>query len=152
MGPRGVDHTLPRHQIVVMLKLAPILLLIAYVAAMWFFSALRLKRDLAQRSTPLDHPRLAPLLKRLGEVMDLPPIEAQVYEVDAINGLAAPDGRTFLTRGFLRKLDSGEVTPEELASVVAHELGHVAHGHTRRRMVDFAGQHAIRAVLAGTLG
>lgn len=135
-----------------MLKLAPILLLIAYVAATWFFSTWRLKRDLAQKSTPLDHPRLAPLLKRLGEAMDLPPIRAQVYEIDAVNGLAAPDGRIFLTRGFLRKLDAGEVTPEELASVVAHELGHVAHGHTRRRMVDFAGQHAIRAVLSGTLG
>lgn len=134
-----------------MLKLAPILLLVAYVAAVWFFSAWRTKRELTQRSTPLDHPRLAPLLKRLGEAMDLPPVRAHVYEVDAVNGLAAPDGRIFLTRGFLQKLDSGEVSAEELASVVAHELGHVVHGHTRR-MVDFAGQHAIRAVLAGTLG
>lgn len=135
-----------------MLKLAPLLLLIAYVVAVWFFSAWRVKRDLAQRSTPLDHPRLAPLLKRLGAAMELPPIRAHVYEVDAINGLAAPDGRIFLTRGFLRKLDAGEVSPEELASVVAHELGHVAHGHTRRRLLDFAGSHMIRAALAGTLG
>lgn len=148
----AVDRDRPKHQIGVMLKLTPILLLVAYVAAMWFFSAWRIKRDLARRSTPLDHPRLAPALTRLGEAMALPPIQVQVYEVDAINGLAAPDGRVFLTRGFLRKLDAGEVSPEELASVVAHELGHVARGHTRRRMVDFAGQHAIRAVLAGTLG
>ena len=76
--------------------------------------------------------------------MDLPPVRAHVYEVDPVNGLAAPDGRIFLTRGFIRKLDAGEVTPEELASVIAHELGHVVHGNARRRMIDFAGQNAIR--------
>ena len=62
--------------------------------------------------------------ERLGEALDLPPIRAHVYHVDEVNGLAAPDGRIFLTRGFITKLDAGEVTPEELASVVAHELGH----------------------------
>ena len=98
-----------------MLKLTPILLLIAYMAVMWFFSAWRLKQDLKQKSSPLNHPRLSPMLKRLGEAMDLPPIRAQIYEVEPVNGLAAPDGRIFLTRGFIRKLDACEVTPEELA-------------------------------------
>ncbi len=135
-----------------MLKLTPILLLIAYMAVMWFFSAWRLKQDLKQKSSPLNHPRLSPMLKRLGEAMDLPPIRAHIYEVEPVNGLAAPDGRIFLTRGFIRKLDACEVTPEELASVIAHELGHVSLGHSRRRMIDFAGQNAIRMALAGVLG
>ncbi len=135
-----------------MLKLTPILLLIAYVALMWLFSSWRLKQDLNRNSTPLKHPRLTPMLERLGRAMDLPPIRAHIYEVEPINGLAAPDGRIFLTRGFIRKLDACEVTPEELASVVAHELGHVAHGHARRRMIDFAGQNAIRVALATVLG
>lgn len=135
-----------------MLKLTPILLLIAYMAVMWFFSAWRLKQDLKQKSSPLNHPRLSPILKRLGEAMDLPPIRAHIYEVEPVNGLAAPDGRIFLTRGFIRKLDACEVTPEELASVIAHELGHVSLGHSRRRMIDFAGQNAIRMALAGVLG
>ena len=135
-----------------MLKLTPILLLIAYMAVMWVFSAWRLKQDLKQKSSPLNHPRLSPMLKRLGEAMDLPPIRAHIYEVEPVNGLAAPDGRIFLTRGFIRKLDACEVTPEELASVIAHELGHVSLGHSRRRMIDFAGQNAIRMALAGVLG
>ncbi|MBK4215545.1 M48 family metallopeptidase [Paracoccus caeni] len=135
-----------------MLKLTPLLLIIAYMAAMWFFSLWRLKRELNQKSTPLTHPRLVPMLERLGHAMELPPVKAHVYEIEPVNGLAAPDGRIFLTRGFLRKLDSDEVTPEELASVIAHELGHVAHGHTRRRMIDFAGQNAIRLTLGGILG
>lgn len=135
-----------------MIKLMPILLVLAYAAAMWFFSVWRLKQELNSRSTPLKHPRLNPVLERLGRAMDLPAIRAHIYEIEPVNGLAAPDGRIFLTRGFIRKLDACEVTAEELASVIAHELGHVAHGHSRRRMVDFAGQNVIRLVLATVLG
>ncbi|MEL7206342.1 MAG: M48 family metallopeptidase, partial [Pseudomonadota bacterium] len=62
--------------------------------------------------------------------------------------LAAPDGRIFITRGFYRKFQQGEVTADEMASVIAHELGHVALGHTRRRMIDFSGQNALRTALA----
>ncbi|WP_323008787.1 M48 family metalloprotease [Paracoccus sp. (in: a-proteobacteria)] len=135
-----------------MLKLMPILLILLYATAMWFFSAWRLKAELNAKSTPLRHPRLVPMLERLGRAMDLPRVQAHVYEVGFVNGLAAPDGRIFLTRGFLDRLDHGDVTEAELASVIAHELGHVAHGHTRRRMVDFAGQNVVRMVLAGVLG
>jgi putative metalloprotease len=35
-----------------------------------------------------------------------------------------------------------------MASVIAHELGHVALGHSRRRMIDFSGQNALRTALA----
>lgn len=135
-----------------MLKLMPILLILLYAAAMWYFSLWRLKADLNQRSTPLNHPALQPMLERLGRAMGLPPIRAQVYEIAPVNGLAAPDGRIFLTRGFIDRLDKGDVTEAELASVIAHELGHVAHGHARRRMIDFAGQNVIRMILAGVLG
>ncbi|WP_339819419.1 M48 family metallopeptidase [uncultured Paracoccus sp.] len=135
-----------------MMRYLPFILLALYLVAMWFFSAWRLRQELNQKATPLTHPRLTPMLDRLGRAMDLPPIRAHVYEIEPVNGLAAPDGRIFLTRGFLRKLDAEEVTPEELASVIAHELGHVSLGHSRRRTIDFAGQNAIRMALAGVLG
>jgi len=45
----------------------------------------------------------------------------------------------------------GEVTAEELASVIAHEMGHVALGHTRRRMIDFTGQNAVFVMLSALL-
>ena len=135
-----------------MLKFTPILLILLYTTAMWFFSYWRLKAELTAKSSPLTHPRLVPMLERLGRAMDLPPVRAHVYEIAPVNGLAAPDGRIFLTRGFLDRLDKGDVTEAELASVIAHELGHVASGHTRRRLVDFAGQNVVRMVLAGILG
>ena len=100
-----------------MIKLTPILLILLYAAAMWFFSLWRLKAELNAKSAPLTHPRLVPMLERLGRAMGLPPIRAHVYEIAPVNGLAAPDGRIFLTRGFLDRLDRNEVTEAELASV-----------------------------------
>ena len=83
----------------------------------------------------------------MAKSLDLSEIKVNVYETDAINGLAAPDGRIFITRGFLNKYKTNEVTAEELVSVIAHELGHVALGHSRKRMIDFSGQNAMRVAL-----
>lgn len=135
-----------------MLRLAPILLAIAYGLVYWHFSAWRTKRELDDRSTPLKDPGLERMTARLAQALDLPKIPVHVYEIPTINGLAAPDGRIFLTRGFLDRYKAGEVSAEELASVIAHELGHVALGHSRRRMIDFSGQNAVRVVLATVLG
>ncbi len=35
--------------------------------------------------------------------------------------------------------------------MIAHELGHVALGHSRRRMIDFTGQNAVMMVLSTVL-
>lgn len=135
-----------------MLQLTPILLAIAAGIVMYHFSAWRTARELDARSRPLEDRRLAPVFDRLARALDLDRLAVHVYEIDPINGLAAPDGRIFLTRGFLRRFEAGEISAEELGSVVAHELGHVSLGHARRRMVDFSGQNAIRVVLATVLG
>jgi len=135
-----------------MLKLTPILLAILYALATYRFSAWRMKRTLDARSAELVDARLKALTGRMATALGIDRIRVHLYEVDAINGLAAPDGRIFLTRGFYDRYRLGEVTAEELAGVIAHELGHVALGHARRRMIDFSGQNAVRAVLATVLG
>jgi len=131
-----------------MLKLTPLLLALAYAFLVYQFSSWRTRRELDARSTLLADRRLTALCDRMARALDLPRIRVQVYEIAPINGLAAPDGRIFITRGFLQKYHAGEVTAEELSSVIAHELGHVALGHTRKRMIDFSGQNAIRIALA----
>ena len=131
-----------------MLKLTPILIAIVYAVVMYRFSVWRTKRTLDEKSTELADPTLKRLTDRLAAALDLDRIRVHVYEIDPVNGLAAPDGRIFITRGFYRKYRSGEVTADEMASVIAHELGHVALGHTRRRMIDFSGQNALRTTLA----
>ncbi|MCX7645754.1 MAG: M48 family metalloprotease [Rhodobacteraceae bacterium] len=131
-----------------MLKLTPILLAILYAVVLYRFSVWRTSRMLDARSTLLADPGLQPVLDRLAGALDLERVRVHVFEIAAVNGLAAPDGRIFLTRGFYETYRRGEVTAEELASVIAHELGHVALGHARRRMIDFSGQNAVRAALA----
>ncbi len=135
-----------------MIRFLPFLLMIGYGLVLWHFSARALKRQLDANSRRLNDTRLAPLLDRLAAAMGVGEIAVHVYEVEPINGLAAPDGRVFITEGFMKKYRAGEVTPEELTSVIAHELGHVARGHARRRMIDFSGQNALRVVLASLLG
>jgi len=134
-----------------MVKLAPLLLVVLYGLVAMRFSVWRTRRDLDSRSTELADGRLKRLTDRMAEALDLERIRVHVYEVAPINGLAAPDGRIFITRGFYDRYRSGEVSAEELASVIAHELGHVALGHARRRMIDFSGQNAMRVVLATLL-
>lgn len=134
-----------------MLKFTPILLAVLYAMAMYHFSVWRTKRELDEKSTELADPRLKVLMDRLAAALDIERIRVNIYEIDPVNGLAAPDGRIFITRGFYRKYQSGEVSAEELTSVIAHELGHVALGHTRRRMIDFSGQNALRTALAMVL-
>lgn len=131
-----------------MLKFTPLLLAILYAVAMYRLSSWRTAKELNERSTELMDPKLSPVLDRLAAALDLSGIKVYLYEVDPVNGLASPEGKVYLTRGFYRKFQNGEVSAEELASVIAHELGHVALGHTRRRMIDFSGQNALRAALA----
>ncbi len=135
-----------------MLKFTPLLLAVLYGIAMYQFSAWRTRKELDARSTELADARMRTITDRLAVALDVARVPVYIYEIDPVNGLAAPDGRIFITRGFYRKYQSGEVSAEELASVIAHELGHVALGHSRRRMIDFSGQNALRTALAMVLG
>jgi metalloprotease len=134
-----------------MLKFLPILLPIAYALLMYRFSVWRTKAMLDSASTPLTDPAIMAEAAKLAQALELDAIKVHVFEIEPVNGLAAPDGRIFLTRGFLAKHTAGEVTSAELASVIAHELGHVALGHTRRRMIDFTGQNAVFVMLSAVL-
>ena len=134
-----------------MIKVAPILLAIAYAFVMYRFSVWRTGRELSTRSTELADPRLKAMTDRLAQALEIDKVRVHIYEIDPVNGLAAPDGRIFITRGFYRKFQQGEVSAEEMTSVIAHELGHVALGHARRRMIDFSGQNALRTALGMVL-
>lgn len=134
-----------------MLKLTPFLLAIAYAFLMMRFSVWRSQQTLRAQSKPLTHPAILRQTARLARALDLAQIKVNLLDMEAVNGLAAPDGQIYLTRGFMAAHERGEVSEEELAAVIAHELGHVALGHARRRMIDFTGQNAAFMVLSGIL-
>lgn len=135
-----------------MLQLTPILIAMASALVMYQFSVWRTARTLDANSAPLADRALAPVLGRLARALGMSSLDVHIYEIAPINGLAAPDGRIFITRGLYDRFRMGEIEAEELASVVAHEVGHVALGHAKRRQIDFTGQNAIRVALAAVLG
>ncbi|MEM8755312.1 MAG: M48 family metallopeptidase [Pseudomonadota bacterium] len=127
--------------------LLPILLAAGSAFVMWRVSMWRLKGELDANSTLIDEPELEAVVRRLGRQVGIEHLQAHLYKMDAVNGLAAPDGRIFITTGLFDRYRRGEFTAAELGSVIAHELGHVARGHSRRRMIDWTGQNAARMAL-----
>lgn len=135
-----------------MLKLTPLLLAALYGFVLYHFSVWRTARELDAKSTEMVDLGLKQLTDQMAAALGLPRIKVFIYAIAPVNGLAAPDGRIFITRGFYDKYRAGTVTGPEMASVIAHELGHVALGHARRRMIDFSGQNALRTAIVMVLG
>ncbi|MEQ1832992.1 MAG: M48 family metallopeptidase, partial [Candidatus Eisenbacteria bacterium] len=68
-----------------------------------------------------------------------------VARQDVVNAFAAPGGTVVVTTGLLRALR----TPDELAAVLAHELGHVRRRHPMHGMMRQLSLQALLGVLAG---
>jgi Zn-dependent protease with chaperone function len=64
---------------------------------------------------------------------------------DLVNAFAAPGGTVVVTTGLLRAMRS----PEELAAVLAHELGHVRSRHALRGVLRQLWLRALLALVAG---
>lgn len=121
----------------------PLLLLVLVTWGSIRLSLGRTRRELDARALVLVDPPLDAELARLARVLEMERISLRILPDEAVNGFADADGRIFLTQGFLTRRARGEVSDAELASVVAHELGHVAQGHMRRRMIDVAGNNLV---------
>ena len=135
-----------------LLKIAIFLIPLVWLYAMYMFSAKRSLRELRTKSSRLTDKRLLEINSRLARAGGFQGISIRIHDIDAINGLAAQNGDIYLTRGLLDHYRSGAFTAEELSSVTAHELGHVALGHTSKRLAVFARQNAIRMALGMVLG
>lgn len=119
--------------------LIPLIMALITSVVITRFNLWKTRAELTARSRPMLHPPIAIQAERLARAMDVPRIDVLEYDNPEVNGFADADGRIFLTTGFLKRYGSGEVTAEELASVIAHELGHVAQGHVKKRMRDGMG-------------
>jgi putative metalloprotease len=115
--------------------------------ASWRASLGRLMRELDAKALPLEDPALEAALARLSAAAGAGPVRARLWDLGVVNGLATPDGRIFLTTALHRKHRMGLLSVEEVASVAAHEMGHVALGHHRRRLVDWTGQSVAKLAL-----
>ena len=134
-----------------MIRYLPILLALAWAGLMLAQSAWRTRAMLAAQSSLLTDAAILAEVEPLLRALEIPAIEMRIFEQPAVNALAAPDGKVYLTRGMVAAHAAGQITGPEIASVVAHELGHLSLGHIRRRMIDFTGQNMVLVVLGGVL-
>ena len=134
-----------------MTRLLPILLMLLALFAWIKVSAWQSGRQLRRTSRPLTNDQIEALLARLARTAGIERIDVRILDMPMINGLATPEGEIYLTRGLFRKFQAGRITAPELASVVAHELGHLALGHTKRRILDVSSAQAVHLVLGSIL-
>ena len=113
----------------------------------WYLGQWRMRRMLERQARPLVDAPLEAAIGRLGDVAGIDGLRARQLDMPIVNGLATPDGQVLLTSGMLEHYRRGALEVDEIASVVAHEIGHVALGHHARRLVDYSGQNAARMVL-----
>jgi Peptidase family M48 len=76
------------------------------------------------------------------------PVSVKVVDWRIVNAFAAPGGRVFLTRGALGKAGS----PDEVAGVLAHELGHVIEHHPTANAIRQVGTMGLLNLVLGDGG
>lgn len=83
---------------------------------------------------------------RLSEHVDLPyPLRVHVLDHPTVNAFALPGGRVVLFRGLIDKAES----PDEVAAVFAHEIGHVVNRDPARGALRSAGSVGVLGLLFG---
>jgi len=74
-------------------------------------------------------------------------IASQVLDTPIPNAFALPGGRFFLFRGLLDKADD----PDEIAGILAHELGHLKHRDNLRQLIHNGGSSFLIGLLFGDI-
>lgn len=82
-------------------------------------------------------------LRRAGGIVQ--PLDAQVLSSAVPNAFAVPGGRIYLLNGLLQKANN----VDEVAGVLAHELGHVQHRDGLRHLIQTGGTSFLVGLLFG---
>lgn len=92
-------------------------------------------RDKLVRET---HPRIKPILNHLHDISNSELSRFQQFTVlePGINAMAFPAGTILLTRDFINAIDNQMFSEDEIAGVIAHEIGHIQLGHAKQRIVE----------------
>ena len=132
-------------------KILPIALLVIVFYVGSVFSSRNLDKKLEKKSQVFNDPVIESYLKVFESILDLRKLKVFVLNEKQINGLVTPNGNIYITQGFINQYKSGKVSGVELTSVIAHELGHLALGHTKKRMITFSAISAISLVFSTLL-
>ena len=86
------------------------------------------------------------IVRRLETAAALPvALRADVVQRNEANAIALPGGKVYVFRGLIDKADNAD----EVAGVIAHEIGHVAHRDGTKAMLQGAGLSFLFGMLLG---
>jgi Zn-dependent protease with chaperone function len=85
------------------------------------------------------------LVQRLQAAAALPPVRSYVVRRPEANAMALPGGQVYVFRGLIEKAD----TADEVAGVIAHEFGHVAHRDGSKAVLQAGGLSFLFGMLLG---
>ncbi|MBW7982946.1 metalloprotease LoiP [Enterobacillus tribolii] len=91
--------------------------------------------------------RLNKIAKALGDTIEGTPVNYKVYETKDVNAWAMANGCVRVYSGLMDMMNDNEVE-----GVLGHEMGHVALGHSRKRMQVAYATVAARTAIASTGG
>ena len=132
-------------------KIIPIVLLISVFYIGSIYSSKSLSKKLEKKSKIFHDPVIDNYLRTFQSILALGNLRVFVLNEKQINGLVTPNGNIYITQGFINQYKLGKVSGAELTSVIAHELGHLALGHTKKRLITFSAISAISMVISTIL-
>ena len=132
-------------------KILPIVVIIAVFYIGSIYSSKNLSKKLEKKSKIFHDPVIDNYLKAFQSILDLGNLRVFILNEKQINGLVTPNGNIYITQGFINQYKLGKVSGVELTSVIAHELGHLALGHTKKRLITFSAISAISMVISTIL-
>ena len=132
-------------------KILPIVLLVSIFYIGSIYSSRNLSKKLEKKSQIFHDPVIDNYLKLFKSILELNNLKVFVLNEKQINGLVTPNGNIYITQGFINQYKLGKVSGVELTSVIAHELGHLALGHTKKRLITFSAISAISMVISTIL-
>jgi MAF protein len=95
---------------------------------------------------PLLQDRVERIGKKIAAVSDRKEIDYvfKVLDEDEINAVSLPGGYVYVYRGLLEKISSDD----ELAGVLAHEVGHIVARHSIKKLQAYQGYSLLRILVA----
>lgn len=116
-----------------LLRLLPIILIILWLY--WIFTAgKRTVNSLQESSKLLYDQHLNNILKDFENTLEIQGLSVRLLPWPIINAVAATKAEVYITQGLYDAYLQGDVKHTDMAAILAHELGHVALGHSERRI------------------
>ena len=75
----------------------------------------------------------------------LPPFSLRVYDIPVLNAFALPGGRIVIFRELINRAN----TADEVAGVLAHELGHISMRHAEAQLIRTVGLQLLLSMASG---